>query len=169
MNQSAKKDASDSKDKSSSRKQPARNRKRAGGAKDDDSVDSHGNIRDLIAYSDTEEELTSSEDETFHTEDAEETPESELSEKDRIIIRKHAKRAAAVKARERIRRKLAKPKRKIVVESESESEEEEPKKSKKSKNSKKSKKSKKEESESEEEEEEEDEYERVLEEEERDE
>ena len=158
MNQSAKKDASDSKDKSSSRKQPSRNRKRAGGAKDDDSVDSHGNIRDLIAYSDTEEELTSSEDETFHTEDAEETPESELSEKDRIVIRKHAKRAAAVKARERIRRKLAKPKRKIIVESESESEEEEePKKSKKSKNSKKSKKSKKEESESEEEEEEEEE------------
>jgi len=61
MLKSPKKDTSD-KDKTSSRKQPARNRRRGGVKGDDDSVDSHGNIRDLIAYSDEEEEITSSDD-----------------------------------------------------------------------------------------------------------
>ena len=61
MLKTPKKDASD-KDKSSGRKQPARNRRRGGAKGDDDSVDSRGNIRDLIAYSDEEEEITSSEE-----------------------------------------------------------------------------------------------------------
>jgi ATP-dependent Lon protease len=122
MNRTAKKETAD-KEKSSSRKQPARNRKRAGGGGagkgDDESVDSHGNLHDLIAYSDTEEELTSSEDESYVSEE-----ESELSEKDRKVIRRQA-RKAAIKARERIQRKYVKPSKKKVVESESEDEEEE--------------------------------------------
>ncbi len=124
MNRTAKKETAE-KDKSSSRKQPPRNKKRGGGkGGDDESVDSHGNIRDLIAYSDTEEELTSSEDSSYESE----TPESELSEKDRKVIRREA-RKAAVKARERIQRKYAKPTKKRPAKEESEeeeSEEEEP-------------------------------------------
>ena len=109
------------KDKSSSRKQPARNKKRSGGkGGDDESVDSHGNIRDLIAYSDTEEELTTSEDSSYESE----TQESELSEKDRKVIRREA-RKAAVKARERIQRKYAKPTKKRPVKEETEEEESE--------------------------------------------
>ena len=67
MLRTPKKDTSDSKDKTTSRKQPARNRRRGGAKGDDDSVDSHGNIRDLIAYSDEEEEITTSEEESFET------------------------------------------------------------------------------------------------------
>jgi ATP-dependent Lon protease len=123
MNRTAKKDTAE-KDKSSSRKQGAaqRNRKRGGGkgGNDDESVDSHGNIRNLIAYSDEEEELTSSEDESYQMEDE----SSELSEKDRKIVRREA-RKAAVKARERIQRKYAKPSKKSAKKEESESEEEE--------------------------------------------
>lgn len=147
------------KDKTSSRKQPARNRKR-GGAKggDDESVDSRGNIRDLIAYSDTEEELTSSEDESFHESDVDESPESELSEKEKKIIRKEA-RKAALKARERMSRKYAKPsKRKSrVVESESEVEEESSEEERKERRRRRSHKKRKEESEEEEEDEDEEE------------
>lgn len=115
MNRTAKKDTSDNKAKTSSRRQPARNKKR-GGAKggDDESLDSHGNLRNLIAYSDTEEEFSSSSDESYDM-------ESELSEKDRKIIRKEA-RKAAVKARERIARKFSKPSKRRVLKEESEEE-----------------------------------------------
>jgi ATP-dependent Lon protease len=127
MLRTPKKDSSDAKDKSSSRKQPARNRRR-GGAKggDDDSVDSHGNIRNLIAYSDEEEEITSSEDDTFETEGSEMSEEGDLSPAELRTIRREA-RKAALKARERIRKASKKfaAKKKRVVESETEEEEEE--------------------------------------------
>ncbi len=127
MLRTPKKDSSDAKDKSSSRKQPARNKRRGGAKGDDDSVDSHGNIRNLIAYSDEEEEITSSEDETFEETSSEVSEEAELSPQERRTIRKEA-RKAALKARERIRKaskKLAKKKRVVESESEEETEEEE--------------------------------------------
>ena len=77
------------------RKKPVPSKKRAGGAHHDDvdeSVDSHGNIRGLIAYSD--------EDESMDEEDA---------ARQRATIRKSA-RASAVKAREKIKRALQKEK-----------------------------------------------------------
>jgi ATP-dependent Lon protease len=127
MLRTPKKDSSDAKDKSSSRKQPARNKRRGGAKGDDDSVDSHGNIRNLIAYSDEEEEITSSEDETYEATSEEISEEAELSPQERRTIRKEA-RKAALKARERIRKaskKLAKKKRVVESESEEETEEEE--------------------------------------------
>ncbi len=90
-----KKDAADSNEKSSGRKHPKRNLKR-NVPRDDDSVDSKGNIRDLIAYSDEEEEITSSEDESFETEES--TSEGELSPQELRLVRKEA-RKAALKAR----------------------------------------------------------------------
>ncbi len=158
MLKTPKKDASDSKEKSSGRKQPNRNKKR-GGAKgdDDESVDSRGNIRDLIAYSDEEEEITSSEDESFETEES--TSEGELSPQELRLVRKEA-RKAALKARDRIRKASKKiaSKKKRVVESESEEEEEEePKKRRQSKKKKVESESEEEEEDEEEEEEEEDE------------
>ena len=125
MNRTAKN--STDKDKSSSRKQPPRNKRRAGAkGGDDESVDSQGNIRNLIAYSDTEEELSTS-DESFDG-DQDESPESEISEKDRKIIRRQA-RKAAVKARERIQKKYSssnsKPSKKKPAKEESSEEEEE--------------------------------------------
>ena len=149
MLKTPKKDASDSKEKSG-RKQSNRNRRRAGAKGDDDSVDSKGNINDLIAYSDEEEEITDTEDSSY--ERVESASEGELSPAEIRTIRKEARKAAQ-KARERIRKaskKLA-SKKKRVVESDSEEEDEEPK--KKRRHSKK----RKEESEEEEEEEEEDE------------
>ena len=155
MLRTPKKDATDSKDKSSGRKQPARNKKR-GGAKgdDDESVDSRGNIRDLIAYSDEEEEITSSEDESFDSEAS--GSDGELSPEELRLVRREA-RKAALKARDRIRKASKKvvSKKKRVVESESEEEEEEE--PKKRRHSKKKKIESESESEEEEEEEEEDE------------
>jgi ATP-dependent Lon protease len=156
MNRTAKKTTAE-KEKSSSRRQPPRNRKRAGAkGGDDESVDSRGNIRDLIAYSDTEEELSSSEDDSFHESEIEDSHESELSEKDKKIVRKQA-RKAAIKARERISRRYAKPsKRKSkVIESESESEDESSEEERPRR--RRSQKKRKEESEDEEEEEEDEE------------
>jgi ATP-dependent Lon protease len=147
MMRTPKKDASDSKEKTSGRKQPARNRRRGGAKGDDDSVDSNGNIRDLIAYSDEEEEITTSEDESF----SESASEGELSPAERRTIRKEARRAA-LKARDRIRKASKKLplKKKRIVESEDEEEEEAPRRKRRSHK-------KKEETESEEEEEEEEE------------
>lgn len=166
MLRTPKKDASDSKDKTSSRKQPARNRRRGGAKGDDDSVDSHGNIRNLIAYSDEEEEITSSEDDSYSITDS--ASEGALSPEEKRTIRREARRAA-LKARERIKKaskKLA-LKKKRVVESESEEEEEEEKTSRRKRRSQKKKKEESEsESEEEEEEEEEDEEEEENEEEE---
>ena len=156
MLRTPKKDASDSKEKSSGRKQPGRNKKRGGAKGDDDSVDSHGNIRDLIAYSDEEEEITSSEDETYETGETEDGSEGELSPEELRLVRKEA-RKAALKARDRIRKATKKfaSKKKRVVESESEEEESEEEEVQRKK--RRSSKKKKVESESEEEDEEEDE------------
>lgn len=154
MLKTPKKDATDSKDKTSGRKQPPRNKKRAGAKGDDDeSVDSHGNIRNLIAYSDEEEEITSSEDESYETDES----EPELSPTELKTIRKEARKAAQ-KARERIRKaskKLAKKKRVVESESDEEDSEEEVKR-KKRRHSKKQEESESEEEEEEEDEEEED-------------
>jgi ATP-dependent Lon protease len=160
MNRTAKN--STDKDKSSSRKQPPRNKRRAGAkGGDDESVDSQGNIRNLIAYSDTEEELSTS-DESFE-EEQEDSQESELSEKDRKIIRRQA-RKAAVKARERIHKKYSssKPSKKKLAKEESSEEEEEEEseeevQTRRRRRSQASKKRKEEEEEEEEEEDEEDE------------
>ena len=156
MLRTPKKDASDSKDKSSGRKQPARNRRRGGAKGDDDSVDSHGNIRDLIAYSDEEEEITTSEEESI----SESASEGELSPEERRTIRKEARRAA-LKARDRIRKaskKLSLMKKKRVVESEDEeSEEEAPRRRRRSHKKKEETESEEEEDEDEDEDEEEDE------------
>ncbi len=105
----AKKDSGDaSKKPAPDRKKPMTKRRgggRAGGGgpADDDSVDSRGNLRDFISYSD-EEDMSSSE-ESFQTE--EETSSGELTPEQRQAIRRSA-RKAAVKAREVIRKKLAK-------------------------------------------------------------
>jgi ATP-dependent Lon protease len=126
-----------------------RNRRRGGAKADDDSVDSDGNIRDLIAYSDEEEEITSSEEESVETSDSE--SEGHLSPEEKRTIRREARRAA-VKARERIKKaskKLAKKKR--IVESDDEEEEED------TRRKRRSSKKRKEETESEEEEEDEEE------------
>jgi ATP-dependent Lon protease len=151
MLRTPKKDANDSKDKTSSRKQPNNRNRRRGGAKDDDdSVDSSGNIRDLIAYSDEEEEITSSEEESLETSESE--SEGHLSPEEKRTIRREARRAA-VKARERIKKaskKLAKKKR--AVESDDEEEEDD------TRRKRRSSKKRKEETESEEEEEDEEEY-----------
>ena len=154
-----KKDAGDAKTKTSGRKQPEK--KRAGAKGDDDeSVDSHGNIRGLIAYTESEEE-----DEEYSGD--EDTDDTGLTPEQKQVVRRKA-RAAAVKAREKIRKstksreeetlKKRKLKKSRIIEEEEDEEEEEeeeeaPKKSKKSKKSKVVE----EEEEDEEEEEEEDE------------
>jgi ATP-dependent Lon protease len=157
MLRTPKKDTSDGKAKTSSRKQPGRNRRR-GGAKgdDDESVDSHGNIRDLIAYSDEEEEVTSSEDESYVSDESQ--SEDELSREELRTIRKEA-RKAALKARERIRKASKKlvTKKKRVVESESEESEEESPRRRRHQKKKKVEEEEEEEDEEEEEEEEEEE------------
>lgn len=135
MNRSAKKDATDTKDKSSSRKQPIRSRRRGGakGDDDDESVDSKGNIRGLIAYSD-EDGITSSEEDSVHTSDLTSSEEEEtLSPKHKKTIRRAA-RKAAVKARKTIQKRFAKKSKQVI---ESDSEEEKPKKSRKSRKAKK--------------------------------
>jgi len=151
----AKKDSADPGSKAPDRKKPM-SKKRAGGSHDDDdSVDSHGNIRGLIQY-ESEEEFESGED----------TPSdaSNLTPKQRREIRRSA-RAAAMKARKRIEKTASKeaarsPRRAAVVsesESEEESEEEEEVKPKKKGFLPKKRKAVKEESEEEEEDEEDDE------------
>jgi ATP-dependent Lon protease len=169
MLRTPKKDASDSKDKSSSRKQPQRNKKRAGAkGGDDESVDSRGNIKDLIAYSDEEEEITSSEDETYETSAS--GSDGELSPEELRLVRKEA-RKAALKARDRIRKASKKfvSKKKRVVESEDEESEEEEAPRKKRHSKKRKEESESEEEEEEEEDEEEDEDDEEEEEEEEDE
>lgn len=143
-NTSSKKDSGDaSGHKATDRKKPigaaARSKRRGGGGGggDDDSVDSRGNIRGLIAYSEEEDEneILTSEDESYHDEDETESGASQLTAEQRQEIRRSARRAAEA-ARRRIRRNLAKEevkeapvvkkakRRAGVVESESESEEE---------------------------------------------
>ena len=110
----AKKDSNE-KGKAANGKDPRMRRKKAGtGAQDDDSVDSRGNLRDLIAY------------------DSDDSDDTSLTPEDRLIIKRSA-RAAAIKAREAIRERLtaesppakkpAKKSRKVVEEVEEEEEE----------------------------------------------
>jgi len=97
------KDAGDMKDKSS-RKQPNTNKRRAGAKGDDDeSVDSHGNIRDLIAYDTDDDEDYEEEDDEYDSEgiDTDETDDTRLTPEQKNVIRKEA-RKAALKARQRI-------------------------------------------------------------------
>jgi hypothetical protein len=90
-----KKDSAESGTKSPDRKKPM-SKKRSGGAHDDnDSVDSRGNIRGLIAYEDDESE------EEFQTDDDTPSDMSNLTPKQRREVRRSA-RAAAMKARKRI-------------------------------------------------------------------
>lgn len=157
MLRTPKKDASDSKDKTSSRKQPARNRRRGGAKGDDDSVDSHGNIQNLIAYSDEEEEITTSEDESFDSSASD--SEGELSPAERRTIRKKARRAA-LKARERIKKaskKFAMKKKRIVESEDEEEDDEEEEEEEERYRKRRSHKKRKDEEESEEEEEDEEE------------
>jgi ATP-dependent Lon protease len=107
MTKSGKKDRKDSGE-AETKKTPVRKgfvpkRRMAGHDDDDDSIDSRGNIRGLIAYSD-EDDLVSTT-----------TSESEMEEKPR------KKRAAAKKAGEKIRRKLEKERQRQSDESDDES------------------------------------------------
>ena len=141
-------------------------KKKSGGAGgDDESVDSRGNIRGLIVYSDDEVEES---EEEFETDDETPSDSSHLTPEQRTAIRRYA-RKAAVAAREKISKKFAarpqkakasaktKAKAKKVESESEEEEEEEPPKKVKSKSKPKSKKIEEEEEEEEEEDEEEDE------------
>ena len=141
-----KKDADNEGDKAPGRKQPARfpSKKKAGAHDDDDeSIDSHGNIRGLIAYTSEDED----------SEEDAESVESTLTPEQRSEIRR-ASRKAGLKARQRIsdaaksRHQSAKKRE----ESEEESEEEPKKRSKGFMPRKKSKKIESEEDEESEEE-----------------
>ena len=170
-NSKKEKDTSDMKDKSS-RKQPNTNKRRAGAKGDDDeSVDSHGNIRDLIVYDTDDDEDYEEEDDEYDSEDidTDETDDTHLTPEQKNVIRKEA-RKAALKARQRIaddakkqnklkakpvpKRKLSISKSKKIKEEEEEEEEEEPRKIKKAKRSKKIEEEEEEEEDEEEEEEE---------------
>jgi len=118
------KEAGDGGDKAPGRKQPVRkNSVKKGGAAhhddDDDSVDSRGNIRGLIVYTDEDDET--------------DTDDSTLTPEQKTEIRR-ASRKAAIKARERISQKLKedesrkakrRSKHKVVEESEEEETEDE--------------------------------------------
>ena len=83
-----KKDSADSGNKAPDRKKPM-SKKRSGGAHDDDdSVDSHGNVRGLIAYDDDESE------EEFITEEETPSDRSNLTPEQRREIRRSARTAA---------------------------------------------------------------------------
>lgn len=132
---SSKKDSGEGETKSSGRKQSDKSRsvkKSGAGANDDDSVDSRGNIRGLIVYSDEE---SVSDDSTYSENESDDT---RLTPEQKQTIRRSA-RKAALKARERIQRRLkkeeeeekkqkklrAQKKKKQVIEESEESEEEE--------------------------------------------
>jgi hypothetical protein len=104
-----KKESGDASKKSAPDRKKPIHKRRGGGARggddDDESVDSRGNLRGFIARSDEEEEMGSSEEESFHTDD--ETSSGQLTPEQRQEVRRSA-RKAAVKAREAIRKKLAK-------------------------------------------------------------
>jgi hypothetical protein len=104
-----KKESGDASKKSApDRKKPIHKRRGGGahhGGDDDDSVDSRGNLRGFIASSDEEEGMGSSEEDSVRTDD--ETSSGALTPEQRQEIRRSA-RKAAVKAREAIRKKLAK-------------------------------------------------------------
>ncbi len=117
----SKKDSGNQGEKLPGRKKPSGPQKKraGGGGGDDESVDSRGNIKGLIAYSDESE-----------YEDSEVTDDTNLTPEQRATNRRNA-RKAALKARKKIRRAVTKessPRKKSstrVVESESEESEEE--------------------------------------------
>jgi ATP-dependent Lon protease len=150
------KEAGDGGDKAPGRKQPVRKNsvKKGGAAHDDDdeSVDSRGNIRGLIVYSDDDDET--------------DTDDSTLTPEQKTEIRR-ASRKAAIKARERISQKLKedesrkakrRSKHKVIEEKSEEEEEEEAPKPKRRSKSKIVEESEESEEEEDEEDEEEDEY-----------
>jgi len=150
MPKTAHKDAADNGDKPPGRKQPANKKKgRAPPPDDDESVDSRGNIRGLIAY-------TSESDES-----AGESDDTGLTPEQKTEIRRVA-RKAALKAREKIQgqthtksKKSVQKKKKIVEPESEESEEEEEAPPPRKRSSKKKVETESEESEEEEEDEEE--------------
>lgn len=100
----SKKDSGNAEKKTPDRKKPE-TKARSGGAagSDDDSIDSRGNIRGLIAYSDEEEtdvEMSSSEEDSEFM-DIDDSSEEETS-------RRPPKRKAAIRAEKRIKKKLEK-------------------------------------------------------------
>jgi hypothetical protein len=104
----AKKDSADAGTKAPDRKKPMQKKKSGGGHDDDnDSVDSRGNVRGLIAYSDEEDEaLLSSDDESCDTADDTPSDATDLTPEQRKEVRRSARRAA-MKARKRIQKTVA--------------------------------------------------------------
>ena len=106
-----KKDSSDVNDKSSGRRQPLKKSvKRNAAQDDDDSVDSKGNIRGLIASEESESEYIS---------------ESDASSDEEMTVKKKNKHKSKLTEKKSSKKSLKKFKKKIVEESEDESEEEE--------------------------------------------
>ena len=113
-----KKDSSDVNDKSSGRRQPLKKSvKRNAAQDDDDSVDSKGNIRGLIASEESESEYIS---------------ESEASSVEEMSVKKN-KHKSKLTEKKSSKKSLKKFKKKVVEESEDESEEEETPRKKKNK------------------------------------
>ena len=104
----AKKDSADAGTKAPDRKKPMQKKKSGGGHDDDnDSVDSRGNVRGLIAYSDEEDEgQLSSDDESCDTADDTPSDATDLTPEQRKEVRRSARRAA-MKARKRIQKTVA--------------------------------------------------------------
>ncbi len=141
---------SDSGDKPSGKKQAKPSVKRNAPHDDDDSVDSRGNIRGLIAY-ESDEDVSQTESETYESSDSTFSEEESLSPKKKQSIRQSA-RKAALKARKQMSNRISqleKTVKKLSPKRKEEDSEEEERRQKKSKRS-----SKKVESEEEEEEEE---------------
>jgi flagellar biosynthesis GTPase FlhF len=129
---------SDEKPKKKAAKEPQKRRSRPDHDDDDSSVDSHGNIRGLIAYED--DDYSSSEERTETPDSSWRTSSSSSAPRRRAPAKKQAKRAvveseseeesplprrrAAVKAESKIKRKLEAEKRKKRKEESSEEEEE---------------------------------------------
>jgi len=106
-----KKDSSDVNDKSSGRRQPLKKSvKRNAAQDDDDSVDSKGNIRGLIASEESESEYIS---------------ESDASSYEEMSVKKKNKHKSKLTEKKSSKKSLKKFKKKVVEESEDESEEEE--------------------------------------------
>ena len=114
-----KKDSSDVNDKSSGRRQPLKKSvKRNAAQDDDDSVDSKGNIRGLIASEESESEYIS---------------ESEASSVEEMSVKKKNKHKSKLTEKKSSKKSSKKFKKKVVEESEDESEEEETPRKKKNK------------------------------------
>ena len=111
---SSRQNNTDSSGKKQAKKQLRPKRGKTGGDDDDESVDSRGNIRGLIAYSEDEEEVTSS-SEISESEDEASSPSEGIAK--RVV--KRAPRRSAVLAKKKISKKMESPKKKSVVASSS--------------------------------------------------